>query len=114
VCTLIIIKGSDISNRRYTFRKNSHLNSYFTANHEGENSEQIVKKHNRRGEQVKFRMMYKAKRLGRRGSVKRGFGSHVLPHAYLALSCICARYREASYKGENNEQIVKKHNRRGE
>lgn len=64
VCAFIIIKGLDILNGRYIFRKNSHLNYYFTANHEGGNNVKTFKKHNRRGEQVKLRIIYKSRGRG--------------------------------------------------
>lgn len=42
-----------------TFSERTHnLNYYFTANHEGENNEKTVKKHNRRGEQPELRIIY--------------------------------------------------------
>lgn len=59
VHAFIIIKGLDILNGRYILRKNSPLNYYFTANHEGENNEKTFKKHNRKGEQVTLRRMHR-------------------------------------------------------
>lgn len=63
VCAFIIIKGLGILNGRYILRKNSPLNYYFTANHEGENNK-TFKKHNRRGEQVTLRIIYKSRGRG--------------------------------------------------
>lgn len=64
VCAFIVIKGLDILNGRYILRKNSPPNYYFTANHEGENNEKTFMNHNRRGEQVKVRIIYKSKARG--------------------------------------------------
>lgn len=64
MCAFIIIKGLGILNGRYILRKSSPLNCYFRANHEGENNENTFKNHNRRREQVPFRIIYKSRGRG--------------------------------------------------